>query len=324
MRRIEVDNLNISTYTFKEILDLFDLGHLEKIGFNITLSDLKNTKKKVLMLHPDKSNLSPEYFLFYKKAYEVLLKHYEENNKQNKDITNVNTDYKIELSAHSADSSTVNSVSKVLSTENKEFNKKFNSLFEKNVKKPPNLKNKWFSNEEEDTACGITTTVPINKSNINAVFEKIRQEKQKNELVAYKEFGAISSTGSIKLANLYDDEDTSDDTTSSQKDYVSSNPFDKLKYDDLRKVHKDQTIFSVGESDLNKIKTFDSLEELKQHRIAAASFSPSDEKQAELLLQSQRDEYNKKIALKRFASQKKTDEYESMNRSVLSSFLRIM
>jgi hypothetical protein len=43
-----------------ELLDLFGLD------YNISIDDLKRAKKIVLMTHPDKSKLGPEYFLFYK------------------------------------------------------------------------------------------------------------------------------------------------------------------------------------------------------------------------------------------------------------------
>ena len=65
-------NLDISKYTFYELLDLFELDHQ-----NITVEDLKRAKKKVLYMHPDKSRLGPEYFLFYKKAFSVIVNMYE-------------------------------------------------------------------------------------------------------------------------------------------------------------------------------------------------------------------------------------------------------
>ena len=53
-------NLNIYMYSFEDILELFDLT------YTITPEDLKRAKKTVLMIHPDKSKLSSDYFLFYK------------------------------------------------------------------------------------------------------------------------------------------------------------------------------------------------------------------------------------------------------------------
>ena len=64
-------NLNIHQYSFKELLELFDLSN------TISVEDLKRAKKKVLMTHPDKSRLPSEYFLFYKKAFEIIYSFYE-------------------------------------------------------------------------------------------------------------------------------------------------------------------------------------------------------------------------------------------------------
>ena len=59
-------DLNINNYDLEDILNLF------KIPTNFNEAHLKQAKKMVLKTHPDKSGLSPEYFLFYSKAYKVL------------------------------------------------------------------------------------------------------------------------------------------------------------------------------------------------------------------------------------------------------------
>jgi len=60
-------NLDVSMYSLDELLGLFDLN------YDITMDGIKKAKHKVLMLHPDKSRLPPEYFIFYKKAFEVVV-----------------------------------------------------------------------------------------------------------------------------------------------------------------------------------------------------------------------------------------------------------
>ena len=74
-------NLTLESYSYDELLNLFELPK------NMSLNQLKNAKKRVLMLHPDKSKLPAEYFLFYKKAFEFIVQIYENNNKQNQQIT---------------------------------------------------------------------------------------------------------------------------------------------------------------------------------------------------------------------------------------------
>ena len=62
---MEID-LNIENYDLEDLLNLFQLDY----SFND--SDLKRAKKMVLRLHPDKSGLDKDFFLFYCKAYRVI------------------------------------------------------------------------------------------------------------------------------------------------------------------------------------------------------------------------------------------------------------
>ena len=55
-------DLDINNYGYLELLTLFGLGH------DYDEKDLKDAKKIVLKMHPDKSKLGPEYFLFFSKA----------------------------------------------------------------------------------------------------------------------------------------------------------------------------------------------------------------------------------------------------------------
>ena len=71
---MDIHNLDISMYSFKEVLELFNINSDEP-----TVQDVKNAKKTVLMTHPDKSKLDSKYFLFFKKAFDVLYNYYQNN-----------------------------------------------------------------------------------------------------------------------------------------------------------------------------------------------------------------------------------------------------
>ena len=106
-------------YSLQEILELFDLS------YEISMDDLKRSKKKVLMLHPDKSKLSPDYFLFYKKAFDIVLQFYKNNNRQNQEITPETTKYN--PLANDFNKSTHKQVNSVINNmKPSEFNEKFN------------------------------------------------------------------------------------------------------------------------------------------------------------------------------------------------------
>lgn len=59
-------NLDLDSYTYDDLLRLFKLPH------NHTASDLHAAKRIVAAVHPDKSGLGSEYFIFFKKAYNTL------------------------------------------------------------------------------------------------------------------------------------------------------------------------------------------------------------------------------------------------------------
>ena len=91
---MDVD-LNEDNYDYSDLLQLFGLEP------NFNSSDLKKAKKKVLRLHPDKSNIPKDYFLFFRKMYYKIEEIYnythhsinEEDFKRNIDIETHFKDY---------------------------------------------------------------------------------------------------------------------------------------------------------------------------------------------------------------------------------------
>ena len=59
-------DLNIDNYNLTDLLQLFNLD------FNFNEDELKHAKKAVLMLHPDKSGLEKDFFLFFTAAYKIV------------------------------------------------------------------------------------------------------------------------------------------------------------------------------------------------------------------------------------------------------------
>ena len=303
---LQKHNLSIYMYSFDEILDLFDLN------YNISLEDIKKAKKKVLMLHPDKSKLSSEYFLFYKKAFDIVLNYYNNNNKQNQPVTKENSQYDVSNIHTQFNNNTNKKITSIINEiKPKEFQEKFNTLFEKNMaKKPNNEKNDWF--QKEDPIYNIDSN--ITKSNMNMVMENIK--KQNQGIIKYNGVNPLFSRGGT---NFYDDVD---DTEEDHNTYISSDPFSKLKFDDLRKVHKDQTVFSVGENDFKNMKTYNSMDQINRAR-GSQDLTPLQKDQSERILAEQQQHMQKLMTKKQFESQLKTNKYEEKNKSILSTFLQL-
>jgi len=298
-------NLNIHMYNLQEILGLFDLTYA------ITIDDLKRAKKKVLMLHPDKSRLSPDYFLFYKKAFDIILQLYENNNKQNQTINSETVKYKpLENTLNNAAKNKVKTV--IGEMDKSDFNNTFNQLFNDNmVKKPSQTRNDWFSKEEP-----IYNIDPnVSTKNMGAVLDTIKQKNA--ELIKYngiQELYVNSNSGS----HLYDENEDED----AEDVYISTDPFSKLKFDDLRKVHKDQTVFAVSERDINKVQQYSSVDHFMRER-GKQTLTPLEKQEAEYMLAMKDKQYRERLMQKEYQANLKAIENAEKNKTVLSSFLRL-
>jgi len=295
-------NLNIHMYKFEELLGLFDLS------YDISFEDMKRAKKKVLMSHPDKSKLDPKYFLFYKKAFDLVVNFYENQNKQKKSLPNEKVDYS--PMSNSLNKQTTKEVSNIINgMDKKKFNSQFNELFDKNMtKKIDESRNEWFTSEKSS----YEINEKINSKNMSSAIENVKQQQQQVVRYAGVQDLYINSESGNKL---YDDED--DDGS-----YVTSDPFSKLKFDDLRKVHKEQTVINVSERDYNNVKQYSSVDHMMQDR-GRQDLTPLEKQQAESILAKKNKQYREQIMRKEYEEQLKVMKNEQKNKDIISKFLFI-
>ena len=299
-------NLDIYTYSFPEIMDLFSLKP------NFSETDLKRAKLVALKTHPDKSGLPPQYFLFYKKAFDMILEYYHNQQKTSVKVPDINPEYSTGQCPIKSVQRSINNSTNERNDKNerkediKQFNNKFNQLYEQNMAKPLNPeRNQWFQDQnpvyniKADTASGINSAIDQikTKSAALSVYRGVQ------ELV-------LPSSGS----SFYEEED---DGT-----YITTDPFSKLKFDDLRKVHKDQTVLSVSERDFDKIQTFGSVDAIKASR-GQQILNPIDKKEAERILREKEAEKKRAMEIRQHAANLQTMRYEEKNTVILSEFLRL-
>jgi hypothetical protein len=297
-------NLNIQSYSLDEILGLFDLKN-----YDITTENLKAAKRKVLMLHPDKSRLDAKYFLFYKKAFDVIVQFFDNQNRQNRSVEQkdvaYNPNYKDE------DKSTTKQIQNTMQDmKSQNFQEKFNELFESNQmgSKPDQTRNEWFVQENS------VFDVPqekMSKQTMNDNFQRIKD--QSNGLINYSGVQSLNNDAATNN-NFYDDEDDYSNK------YMTSDPFSKLKFDDLRKVHRDQSVLAVSERDINNIQTYSSVEEFNRAR-SQHSYDPLEKEHANKLLHEQEKAMQQRMMQKEYRAKLQTEQYADKNKNVLSSFL---
>jgi hypothetical protein len=295
-------NLNLQSYTLDELFSLFDLSKTPSIH------DIKRAKRQVLMIHPDKSKLPPEYFLFYKKAFDIIVHYYEEHNRQNVPI---NEKTNIEYDTSTVDTNYNKSLGKTINSIDKtQFQNTFNQLFETNMINKEEQERKksnheWFA--KNDPLYDISETV--NVKNMGEVIENVKRKNQ--HIIKYEGVKELNSSGN-RGSHLYGEEEG----------YASCDPFSKLKYDDLRRVHKDQTVFSVSEEDFHKVKQYNSVEHFVRERDTGG-FTCMEKTEAEKVLRIQREQHEKRLSSLAHMENMRTMGYEAKNKEILSSFLHL-
>tara|TARA_B100001059_G_C17684299_1_gene501473 strand:+ start:111 stop:920 length:810 start_codon:yes stop_codon:yes gene_type:complete len=112
-------DLNEDNYNYEKLLNLFSLPP------QFTKEDLKRAKKKVLQLHPDKSNLPNDYFLFFKKMYYKIEEIY---NYTTHSTSETELNKSIDIETHFKDYLEKRGINP--KTNFKEFSKEFNKMFD--------------------------------------------------------------------------------------------------------------------------------------------------------------------------------------------------
>ena len=231
-------DFNIDNYDLEDLLNLFHLN------YEFSEDDMKRAKLTALKTHPDKSGLKKEVFLFFMKAYKMLESIYDFKMKRAKCAKN--TSYENEKME--SDKKTL-LLKKLDGMKAGEFNKWFNSMFEKVKVNDDDVDGgygKWFKSNED-----VNEERVSNKRDMDAVFNK--KKAASRELILHKGVNEMSYNGGGY------------DLTRSKPDEYSSDIFSKLQYDDLRKAHT-ETVVPVTQEDYLRRKKYNSVESLKKER----------------------------------------------------------
>ena len=222
-------DLNVDNYSLEEILKVFKI---ERINFDE--EDLVNAKKITLKMHPDKSKLPSEYFLFFSRAYKTIYKIWEiRNKKANKQSTQYDGSLYYEQDKKKV-------IDKLFSPDKtKEFNHWFNQEFERN-----RSTNKDFGYGDwlKDSADSTETKKAENMTEMHA--EIVERKNKLHSLITHKgiqelEFGRCGGTA----------------LSSKEPDNYDSGLFSTLNYQDLKKAHT-ETVVPVTEQDYLNVKKF--------------------------------------------------------------------
>jgi hypothetical protein len=235
MNKQEPDiDLNLDNYDLDDLLLLF------KMSYNFTEPELKQAKKIVLQMHPDKSGLDKKYFIFFCSAYKTIRSIYDFRSRSNDGSTEYTT-----LDDKQNDEIVKNLLNNKKSKT--DFNKWFNELFEKTKitdEYTDGGYGDWLKSEEDREEFNN-----VSKQDMDKTFED--KKKRAQSLVVHRDFGEA--------------EQSQYELTRDKPEYYSSDVFSKLKFDDLKRAHV-ESVVPVTHEDYLKTKKFNNLQELQNNR----------------------------------------------------------
>jgi len=256
-------DLDINNYQYDDLLRLFKLRH------DFGADELKNAKKIVLKMHPDKSQLGPEYFLFFSSAYKTLVSVYEFKNKAEKSSQQGAQMYSQTITKEDDNGILLRKYLK----ENKyddprKFNEWFNAQFDK------------FSDTKEEREQGygdwLRSSDGLDEdSNQDGKMTKetmgVEFAKRKKELKSVVKYTGVQEMYASNLGG-------SVLSGAEEESYYGSELFGGLAFQDIKKAHT-ETVIAVDEEDYAGIAKFKTVNEYKMHRDSQP-LGPLSEKEA--------------------------------------------
>lgn len=298
-------NLDIRQYGLDEIYALFGCRRE-----TLSIEDLKKAKQRVLMTHPDKSGMPADYFIFYKKALEVLATDFSELNRVEQSHSRMaeleQNGY--EYTHGGGEDEHMRSVATKAAT-GERFQRDFNKIFEDQMQqKIDDSRNDWFRDDR-----AIYDTSNVSKSNMAQSMEAVKQ--QQRALTRYT--GGVRELTHQIGTRFYDQQGEEDES-----EYISGDPFAKLRFEDLRKVHKDETVFLVSESDYNNVRQYKNTEEYGRARSSQQFDQLTKEQGERILLQREQERAARMQQFQRQAYEQGL-ENERKQAAVKAMFLRL-
>ena len=276
-------DLNIDNYNLHELLGLF------KLTDQFTPSELKSAKRTVLATHPDKSGLDKKYFLFFSKAYKLLVQVNDFKTKSTKRDINTHLSFQ-EMTADGMEpykQKVIDSFS-----EGPGFNKKFNELFNKH----------YIKSEEELDGHGdwLSSKEPIDKSYEN-------RKRESRALTVNQEIDNLSAGSSLGGAGL----------GSSLGNYSASS-----QYDDVKDVYTHNSVIGVSEEDFDKDKQHDSVDALRAARDEQ-NLVPMNTDAANLVLRKGAEEESRHDTVRAFNLVKEGEANKTSRKNFWGNLLQL-
>ena len=326
-------DLDINNYSMEDIYHLFNI----RANASLTMEVMKEAKKIVLKMHPDKSKMEAKYFLFFSAAYKMLYGIYEFQNKSHQqhepsvdNIKDANKELNKMMNLmqpqqpQQAPKTKTNLEQIVLKrqAENSAFtenhNQALNTFFEKNKNMMQNNGkgfNSWFNEQfeqcnvvEESEANGygewLTSDAGVSTASVKTAQDMEQYKEQVQTLVAYDGCRDMTTTFGCSLMGSSDNY-TGDGFTDLRQAYEQS--VIPVTMEDYERMDKDQ---------------YRSLDAYQKHRNAIDT-KPLDKREALRTLFKQNENSEAQSAALAYHQAKQMKKAKQKQEGFWASLLKI-
>ena len=290
-------DLNLDNYNLEDLLSLFKIDDIN------SQYDMSRAKSIALKMHPDKSGLDKEYFLFFSKAYKMLYNlHIIQDKTRERGKNSDYSNYK-----ESMDSDNREILDKVLKDKQsaRDFNQWFNREFESMRIKDDFTDTgygDWFKAEcdyKADNKAG-DTLLSNRPKNIESMHRSIEERKRElYQLVKHEDIQDYNrvTTGFSDIGGVAPD------------NYSSGLFSGGLAFQDLKQAHT-ETVIPVDERDADKRQT--SFDTLKHER--GIKIDPLDQSAAYDILQQQERQQREQGVQRMYQMMRQQEQIEENNK----------
>lgn len=312
----KIEDIDISKMNLETLLSFFDLK--DKI---ISIDHIKYARSITNKMHPDKCQLSPIYFILYRNVFDILLQLYEDERRFNIIPDLENSKYNEEKEEDNKVQNQIirDEISKIQKLDtpdnkqfNEKFNEKFNDFYNENYMKviKPEINN-WFYQDSEvkdHFQSNHLVDILLVKENQN------KRRKENTDIIMYETI-QTRNQDSHQESQLFDNDSTMTSYISS-----SSATHGNLMFDDIRRVHRDETVFTVDNSLYNeKAISVEQFERMRNEDTIPLDNTASNDI-LNTIEKHRREIHNERLV----HSINKTKNNEKISKSFLSRFFNIM
>ncbi len=269
-------DLDINNYELTDILNLF------KLPLTFDEKHLRQAKVIVLQMHPDKSRLPKEYFLFFTKAYKILYEIYKvrfpDEKKYKEDKFSYNAIIERELNQNKTKTAQnledieyhkthEEAYKKIQKMDANNFSQWFNEKFEKfrlHDEEQDNGYEEWFRGTKAGTEDEDQDENGYGSQEMGGTWAE-RNERIERKKVALRNKMALVQRNEIQTANSSGSGGGYYGIGREAPQEYSSGLFSSLQYEDLKKAHT-ETVIPVTAEDFESRKKYASTNDMQTFR----------------------------------------------------------